>query len=209
MTRKELLVSYAMDFASFVMSEKSMKSMEIKAIILYGSVARGDFNKSSDVDMFIDIENKKEDKRIYNKDAKGLVESFYKSTWFGKWRRLGIENRISLLIGNLENWKDLRESILSNGIILYGKYKARLKGMPMALFSLDAIKPESKRVFILRKLFGYTSYGKRYKGLLEKYGGEKIAKGCFMVPIEHQRDIWDFLNKQKAKAQIRMVSVSE
>ncbi len=56
MNRYEL-IAYAMDFCSFLL--KSEMANEIKKIILFGSVARGDFDSESDIDIFIDTEKEK------------------------------------------------------------------------------------------------------------------------------------------------------
>lgn len=176
---------------------------EIRAIILYGSVARGDHAESSDIDIFIDVP--KPDRSIQEK-VNQTVKQFPKSLWFRKWKTLGIKNRISVLAGNLDEWEDLKRSIASNGIVLYGSYSPKIKGRPMALLSIGNIKPESNRVFINRKLFGYNRRGKRYKGLVETYGGDKVSNGCFLVPIEHSKKIIAFLRKRKATPKIREVS---
>ena len=54
------LISYAMDFTSFLL-EKTSFNDKIRNIILFGSVARSEESPNSDIDIFIDIteENKK------------------------------------------------------------------------------------------------------------------------------------------------------
>ena len=47
------LIAYAMDFSSFLIQKTSGE--KIKNIILFGSVARGEAGKESDVDLFIDV----------------------------------------------------------------------------------------------------------------------------------------------------------
>ena len=47
------LISYAMDFVSFFM-QNSKNLDRINTIILFGSVARGEANKKSDIDLLVD-----------------------------------------------------------------------------------------------------------------------------------------------------------
>jgi predicted nucleotidyltransferase len=203
LTRQNMLISYAEDFVSYLLSEKYIANYEIRNIILYGSVTRGDYGEGSDIDIFMDVSKPKG----LEEKIKGTVKEFYSSSWSAKWKGLGIKNRISVLVGNLDDWKDLKRSIVSNGIVLYGRYSTAIKGKPMALFSIESIKPESKRVFVNRKLFGYKRYNKRYAGLVEKYEGEKTGKGCFTVPLEHSKKVLAFFRKQKVTVRIREIVV--
>ena len=54
MAQKNELIAYAMDFSSYLLSKVS----DIDKIILHGSVARGDFDEDSDIDLFIDCDEK-------------------------------------------------------------------------------------------------------------------------------------------------------
>lgn len=204
MIRKNLLIAYAQDFVSYLLTEKYMEKYKIKNIILYGSVARGAASEKSDIDIFIDV--LKSDKSL-EKNIKSTIKRFYKSSWFKKWERLQTKNEISCLVGNLEEWKDLKASIISDGIVLFGKFKPKVKGKLMVLFSLNPIKPDSRRIGINRKLFGFTKYKKKYGGLLKKYSGEKIAQSCFIVPIEFSKEIIKLLREKKVKFQIREISI--
>ena len=48
------LTAYALDFASFLI-QKTKNRDKIRNIILFGSVARQDESKESDIDIFVDI----------------------------------------------------------------------------------------------------------------------------------------------------------
>jgi len=48
------LISYSIDFVSFLI-QKTKSREKIKNIILFGSVARGEADRESDIDLFIDI----------------------------------------------------------------------------------------------------------------------------------------------------------
>ncbi|MCL2687758.1 MAG: nucleotidyltransferase domain-containing protein [Methanobrevibacter sp.] len=62
MDRKQLAVDFA----------KSLNHPEIRKIILFGSVARGDDDKYSDIDILI-LTNKKSDKNLISDDIYGKV----------------------------------------------------------------------------------------------------------------------------------------
>ncbi len=196
------LLSYAMDFSSFLIQKIGEDS--IRQIILFGSVARGEADKESDVDIFIDLvgENGAPGKRISE-----TVEGFYASTRFKNyWNLLGVSNEIKLTIGRLENWKELQPSIASNGITLYGKFKAgEAGGRHEAIFFWENVKPDSKRVQLNRELFGFKQNGKAYPGLVERYGGDRLAKGCIVVPLEHANQVHRAFKKHGATVRIKKV----
>ena len=56
MIEKNELISYALDFVSYLVG----KGKNINRIILYGFVARGDFDKESDIGLFIDADKYRE-----------------------------------------------------------------------------------------------------------------------------------------------------
>lgn len=201
LARKNMLISYAADFVSYMLSSKDIEGHKIRSIILYGSVARGDFTKESDIDIFVDCENPE----AIEKKIGQMAISFLDSIWFKKWKRLGIKNNISVITGNVEEWKDLKPSMASNGIVLYGRYSPLQKGKRAVILTFAAIRPEPKRVFINRKLFGYMRYKKRYAGILEEAGAEKLAPGCIMVPVRNVKPVLSFLRSQKVQVNIREI----
>src|SRR3989344_5312595 len=120
MERNEL-IAYAMDFASYLIS----KVEGVNKIILHGSIARGDFNDNSDIDLFIDAHDKKMEKKIHT-----IEDNYYKTESYHRWKLKGLKNDLSLIIGKLDSdeWKDLKRAILNTGLILYGKYTEGNKG---------------------------------------------------------------------------------
>ena len=157
MSKRNELIAYALDFTSYLLS----KSDKIEKIILYGSVAKEDFNENSDIDLFIDT------KEIETKINK-ILEDYCKTKKFKQWELKGINNPLSIISGKLDSneWKDLKRSIINTGIILYGKYKAKAeKTNQYTLFSFENIKPNKKRVAVFRKLFGFKQAGKSYSGI--------------------------------------------
>lgn len=190
------LISYGMDFASFLL--RSSVSNRISRIILFGSVVRGDFDEESDVDIFVDS------KHNIEMEVNKILKSFEISDINEKWRLKGIKNPLSVKVGDLEKWK-LRRNVISDGIVLYGKYKE----MPMdvkyyLLFSLDFKGLDrNKKVSVWRKLYGYKQKigSKSYvsRGLLNEVDGKKIDKGVIVVPVENKEKVVDFFKKNKIK----------
>src|SRR3989338_1825744 len=112
--KRESLIAYTMNFISFLLDEKISK--DIARIILFGSVARGDYNDESDIDLFIDT------KANIEKEVGKILSFFNQSEIQKKWELKGLKNELSLKVGNLEDY-NLKRSIISDGVILYGKFK--------------------------------------------------------------------------------------
>lgn len=196
------LIAYAMDFSSFlVQNVKNLK--EINSIILFGSVARGDAKRESDVDIFIDLlkYNQKVEKEI-----QGIKEKFFDSVKYKKyWKIFGIENEINIAVGKLEEWS-LKDSMVGSSIILYQKYSPILKGgKNKMILSWASPKNNSNRVMLNKRLFGYNYYGKRYQGMLQKSNGEKIGNNIILISAEFINEFLRFFRASKITIKIRRV----
>ncbi len=116
---QKLIIAYVYDFLSHIFEEK----ISLKKVILFGSVARNEFDKNSDIDLFIEPKQKSKIKETEKKikEIKKRFEYEKEHTWKLK----NIDYPIKEIIGNLEDltWKTLKEDIISNGIMLYGKYE--------------------------------------------------------------------------------------
>lgn len=124
------------------------------------------------------------------------MKKFYKSKIATIWSLKGIKNPIKFEIGDLDKWK-LKRSIISDGIVLYGKYKSmpeKTKGF--TFFQLKPIKNITKRNRVLRKLFGRKEKNYSTKGLLEKVKGKRLGASFFIVPIEKTQEIIKLLNSE-------------
>src|SRR3989338_7278541 len=93
------LVAYAMHFASFLVEH----GVKARKIVLFGSVASGEFDRESDIDVFVDAD------KTEGKTVLGLLSSFEK-TFGEKWRLKGIANQLSVTAGDLNSkeWEDVR-----------------------------------------------------------------------------------------------------
>ncbi len=189
-----ILVPYAMSFASFLMSELGEQERgNVKEIILYGSVARGDARKDSDVDIFVNVYHPGSIEKRVGK----IIEDFYKTAAFRNWKLAGIQNIISCITDNLQKWKDLKISIISDGIVLYSKYKEKSEGQQFVILYWDKIVPESKRVLISKKLYGYRTKKAVYKGLLETTGSIKLGPNTLFVDLDSAAKVIDVFKSNK------------
>lgn len=184
------LISLALSFSSFIVSR-----IEINSIILFGSVAKNTFDKESDIDLFIETNEKNADK------INSLLDLYKKTEEYGKFKIEGIKNDISIKIGKLKKWKDLKRSIISGGIILYGGYQGKPDNLSHKLLfsiNLENLK-RAEKIKIWRKVYGYQQKAGNkvysFKGIAER----KIGKGAFLIPIEKLQEIKDYFIKNKIK----------
>jgi len=193
------LISYASNFASFLIRKKP----EIRKIILFGSVASDEFDDESDIDLFIDAD-------LNPKEVQPILGLYELSEENKKYKLEGIKNKISLKIGKLDEWK-LKRSIISNGILLYGKYEEMPKGAKnFALFRIFIGNKDRKgKIRIWRRLYGYNQKvnKKTYhsKGLIKENNGKKLALGLFLIPIEKSNNMISFLKKNQLNYEVKEV----
>ncbi len=195
------LIAYAQDFTSFLLENLNNKSDKVENIILFGSVSRGEENKKSDIDIFIDIIDDSIENDL-EKEINKIKDKFYDSIKIKKyWLLLGIKNEINCIVGKLNDWEDIHRSIISNGIVLYGKYKKDTSNLPYVLFSIESTGERKKDISLWRRLYGYKQkIGKKEyikQGLINEFKGEKIARGVIIIPIEHATKTQKFLKENK------------
>ncbi|MDO8460054.1 MAG: nucleotidyltransferase domain-containing protein [Nanoarchaeota archaeon] len=184
------LISLAMNFSSFLVGQ-----VEVKSIILFGSVAKNNFDEESDIDIFVECDKGKE------KNVGQMLDLYKKTEEYEKFRLEGIENELSIKSGRLDNWKDLKRSIISSGIVLYGSYHGtpdKLNHKLLFLLNLEGIFRADK-IRVWRSLYGYRQkVGKKVyisKGKVEK----KLGRGAFLVPIQDSQEVINYLKKNKIK----------
>ncbi len=199
MRNRNKLIAYALDFASFLVES----GIEPRRIILFGSVTTGEFDKESDIDIFIDTDRSEEN------NIKRVLKIFDK-TFGEKWRLKGINNPISLKIGDLNKWRNLKRSIQSYGIVLYGAYNEVPDDIKSYLFFRLAFGSLSraKKVSAWRKLYGYTQkIGKKkyeQEGIVKYLGGKKLDKSI-VIPTDKSKKFKDFLKKNKISFSVNEV----
>lgn len=204
------VLPYIYDYISILFEDENMRK-SVRRIILFGSVARGEFDEESDIDIFIEIPSGVKTKRFENL-VKNSEKRFYSMSG-KKWELMGMELPISSLVGNLEDpgWRELKTEIISTGITLYGKFESLPKNLKhYALFSYNMSDiPQNRKMKFLRALFGYATKKEKteYKqsGILEEIGGKKLGPNTILIPIEKSRNVQKIFNSFGITPEIREV----
>ncbi len=195
---KYQIISYAQSFISHLFRIPNIKDHGIRSIYLFGSVARGDFDKSSDVDMFIDSSSGKMEFFIEK-----ALKSFYKSEDRKKFELMGINNEIKVMHGNLEEWQ-LKQSVESNGILIYSQSVSHGLGSYF-IVKINPIKDIAKRNKVLRKLSGRNEKHYKDKGIVIELGGKIIDNRVFIVPSDNINDILKIFSEEKVDYSIEKI----
>jgi predicted nucleotidyltransferase len=199
------VLSYIYDFLSIVFD----KTRDIENVILFGSVARGNFTKKSDIDLFFDTLGS--ERKIERLISDSLYE--FEAQANIKWKPRGLTFPIRVIVGNLNDkrWASLRRDLISEGLTLFGKFKTLPKNLAhhtLFIYKLEGIE-EKEKVKVIRRLFGYkTKKGRKiyqHTGLLEKLNGIKLSKNIVLVPVTKTNELFEFFNKYKVKTTIRDV----
>lgn len=200
------MMQYIYDFLSILFDRLKDKE-KIRAIILFGSFARGNERKDSDIDIFIDVrEDNKEEVVRFTKEALREFEIKIEKSWKLK----EMSNSIVPIVDDvsLKKWGELRREISSYGILLYGRYETPIKsGKKFVLIEYDLSKFKQKdKMRILRSLLGYKlKKGKKVyeqKGLIKKINAEKISNSI-LVEVINYKDIYNLLKKERVPVKIR------
>jgi len=192
-----MLKIYASYFVSYLLNNLEDIS-SIDKIILFGSVARDNVQRDSDIDIFIEI--KKKSKTFENR-IESILDDFYKSRESLIFKAKGVNNRINLIIGKLNEWRDLKKSIESTGIVLYGRYSYGGSGKrKYAVIFWDKIG--INRGAFLNKIYGFKTGKKEYSGFLQRVEGKKLGKSSIMIPIEYVDDFLKLIEHYNVSAKI-------
>ncbi|KHO53526.1 MAG: hypothetical protein QT09_C0012G0023 [archaeon GW2011_AR18] len=98
---KNKYLPYTIHFVSFML--EYLETDNIKNIILFGSAARNEATKESDIDIFIDINAKEKE---YSIEVKKIIEKFYESKFYQNyWKIKGLDNSFNVIIGNINKWE--------------------------------------------------------------------------------------------------------
>jgi len=166
---------------------------EVIAVILFGSVARGDYDEYSDYDILVIFKDK---------------ESMWKR-WDDVFEKIGaLKLLVHLIPKSLEEFLNSEpsflEEIFKHGRLLYSKYPFQsymkplnLRCMYLLAYNMKSLKQRDKM-----KLF-YKLYGKKKSnGLIRKFGGLKISNGCIIVPEENFEDALKVLQRYGAEVKV-------
>ncbi|MEK6859203.1 MAG: nucleotidyltransferase domain-containing protein [Nanoarchaeota archaeon] len=200
--RELLIISYVYDFLSMVFEEDKLKD-SISEVILFGSVAKNEYDNESDIDIFFNIKEEKETKKI--EESLKKIQKSFEIKASKTWELKNIKFPISIMVGALEDetWKDLREEIISSGIVLYGRYKVlpeNLNHYFIISYSLNGLS-NKKKMKAIRQLYGYRikKAKKIYEqpGILSSYKGKKLSSNVILIPGESLKEAKKFLQSHK------------
>ena len=168
---------------------------DVKAVILYGSLARGEFTSRSDIDLFILTTDDKTQKEVEDK----VIEL---ETEIGR----NIQPTIRTITELQKTDTGLLQNIFQEGKILYLKEPSDipsailLQQKPYLIYSFQISSlPQKDKAKFNRQLYEQTKKDYKYKGLLQEIGGQKLSAGCIMIPYEQKEKIEKFFKKFKVK----------
>ena len=186
---------------SFLFRTPGIKSSDIKSIFLFGSVARGDFDDDSDIDIFINTD--KNNEKELDKFSKIAMKNFYESDEMKKFVLFGVENPISIKCGNVEKW-GLFGSIKSDGVLLYSSSISPFFRKHF-LVELKPISDVAKRNRIIRKLAGRKEKNRKEKGMVEQIGGQVLDSRHYIMPAEKITSVTRVLSRENAIFEMREI----
>ena len=170
-------------------------SEKINNVILFGSVAQNTANAKSDVDLFFDVDLNKTQRKNLEKLLHKNADDFYLSNKALNYKLEGVDNKINIIVGKLDEW-DLKRSIISTGIVLLGRYESSVEKSRMRQnFIISWETPRKNRGAFLNKLYGYSMGKKHYHGMSDKYGCTKVGKSALIVPSEHRLKFTSHMEK--------------
>ena len=168
---------------------------DVKAVILYGSLARGEFTSRSDIDLFILTTDDKTQKEVEDK----VIEL---ESAIGR----NIQPTIRTVAELQKTDTGLLQNIFQEGKVLYLKEPSDipsailLQQKPFLIYSFQISSlPQKDKARFNRQLYEQTKKDYKYKGLLQEIGGQKLSAGCVMVPHMQKETIEKFFRKFKVK----------
>ncbi|MCS4540853.1 MAG: nucleotidyltransferase domain-containing protein [Euryarchaeota archaeon] len=181
----------------------------LRAILLFGSFARGEITRKSDVDLLLVFDNRKEAKKAEKKVLKIVGK------YAGEEKRTVVP--VCIGVENLVSEVEFFYNVFSDALVLYKRpdnepvLPAGASGFsPMLLYSFDLSNlARTKKMEINRSLYGITFKKERkeyaYKGLLERKGGQKLGSGIIMVPSYAEKEFDEFFKKYSVSLEKRAV----
>ena len=176
----------------------SKKHSELETTIVFGSVARNQAGKESDLDVCF-ILRKENSKNVLSNQILGFEKKYDKN--------------INVIFTD-PSYKDLDrqfiETLLREGITIYGKkpdvsvQKLELEPYEIIKFDLSNLE-HSEKMKIKRLLYGiktkkkYKSkiYEREQKGLVEKFGGLRIGIASILIPEKMSWELEDILRENR------------
>jgi len=168
---------------------------DVKAVVLYGSFARGEATSRSDIDLLILTTENKTGKQVQEEIIKLETET-------GR----NMQPTIRTLVELQKTDSGLLQNIFQEGKVLYLREVADIpsaillqqKPYLVYTFQLNSLSQKEKARFN-RQLYEQIRKGYRYKGLLHELGGQKFSPGCVLVPHAEKQKIEKFFKKSRVQ----------
>lgn len=155
---------------------------DIETAILFGSFARGDFDKRSDIDIMLVVRNGQA--QAYNETIARIITDLHP------------HREIRTVVTDLQDYdEEYYQNVFREGKVLFGKIVLspdNLALKPYLLVSYDLSgKPNILQVKIAKRVHGYTSRKViddkerlyTYPGVVRQYGGKIVSKSAFILPF--------------------------
>jgi len=165
----------------------------LDAIILFGSVARGEDDRRSDMDLLLIFESEEDALKAEDETARISAEN--------QELNLSIVNKS---YGEISSNPYFAFEVLRDGIVLYKRpsllaLKAQVlpvKPYYIYIFDLKGFDQREKSR-ISTALYGRRKGKHVYRGLLDAVGGFKLGRGSVMVPADAFREMERFFETNK------------
>ncbi|MDI6904398.1 MAG: nucleotidyltransferase domain-containing protein [Candidatus Bathyarchaeia archaeon] len=169
----------------------------VVAIILFGSRARGNYDKYSDYDLLVIFQHE---------------ETMWENrrTLFENVAKLGLFTQV--LTRSIKEFMEkteptFRRNILEQGTLLYLRHPFKAPAFSQNLRQMAIVKYKLNRLSQNEKMkVIYHLFGKQYrKGMVQQGGGIKLGNGCFMIPIENLENVTQILKQYNIQPKITKV----
>jgi len=177
----------------------------VSAIVLFGSVARGEAKKESDIDLFFVLSRKnKETERFISENILHLESQYH------------VKIQYIIAGKNFDNInRQFLDTILREGVIIYGKLpdvpiqKLDLEPYSLIKYSLSHLS-QAEKMRIQRALSGKETqkiykgkiYKSKKKGLLAECGGLKTGIASLLIPAKYSGKVARELRSYGAQVRI-------
>lgn len=190
---------------------------EVAYLYLFGSVARGDADRRSDIDILVVFDT-------VNKDFETL-EARTRISELALTLEKEYDRNIQVVFTN-KNYDGLDEhfieEVLKEGILLYAKspeiviYGLKLEHYAMIVFSLEKLtvkgKMKTKRILYghrTRKVVKGKTYESKKIGFIKELHGIRLGPGIIAIPQKNVQKIEEELKKLKATFRIMDMWLTE
>ena len=170
----------------------------IRGAVLFGSMARGDQDRRSDIDILLVVDDPKP--RRFLAQVVHIISELHP------------HREIQVTLTNLRDRDEtFLRTVFNEGKILFGSFLLTAKGIalrPYLLVSYDLSRTDPvKQVRVSRRVHGYISRKKvdgkikeyRYNGLKGEEGVRLVSQGTVLLPIEIGREFIKELDSMKVK----------